>query len=318
MNLFYKSFANASPGLKIFFAMGMAFLFMMIFLFFSGFLSMTLLGVDAKEISVASTKPLEGNNLNILRILQIGQTIGMFLVPALLLAWIFGKNPWKYLKANGKVIGLSVILVFVLVFLVQPFVNLTAVANRLLILPDSLSDMQDWMMKSEQTAKINTEAFLEVSSLWILFFNVIMVGVLPAIAEEFFFRGLIQKLFVDWSKNIHIGILFTALLFSAFHMQFYTFLPRLIMGLYLGYLFVWSGNIWVPVIAHFINNSVGVVGIYLIHNNMITDEIEPTELTSELVIMGIISGLICTGILFAIRKLYLRANNQPKNLPQNS
>ncbi|MBN2682444.1 MAG: CPBP family intramembrane metalloprotease [Bacteroidales bacterium] len=253
-------------------------------------------------MSEISNNPLQGNNLNVLRLLQIAQTIGLFLIPAWILAKIFGKNPQTYLKTNTGIAAISVILVIILVFLVQPFVNLSAVANRLLYLPPSMGEIQTWMMESEQNAQTNVLAFLEVSSLQLLIFNIIMIAILPALAEEFFFRGIIQKLFIDWFKNIHVGILISAIVFSAFHTQFYTFLPRVIMGIYLGYLFVWSGSLWIPIIAHFINNSVGVIGIYLIHNKIINDSIEPTELSSELITTGIISAIICTGLLLLIRK----------------
>lgn len=302
MNYIYKSFANANPGLKILFSLGIAFIFMLVFLFLSSLIAMIFFDFEVGKLNDASTNPLQGDNLNVLRLLQIGQTIGMFLVPAWVLAWIFGKKPGTYLKTNKGFLIISLILVVVMVFLIQPFINLTAVANRLLVLPSSMNDVQTWMMESEKSAEINTLAFLEVSSGWILVFNIVMVGVLPAIAEEFFFRGVIQKLFVDWSKNLHLGILFSALLFSAFHMQFYTFLPRLIMGIYLGYLFVWSGSMWIPVFAHFVNNSVGVVGIYLLHNNYLGEQIEATELTGSLIITGLISVVICTGLLLLIRK----------------
>jgi uncharacterized protein len=310
MTPLFKSFAHASPGFKIIFSLGLAFIFMMIFLFISYFAAIVFLDIEPESIAQASKNPLKGNNLNVLRILQVGQTIGMFLVSAWVLAIIFGKNPGEYLKTNKRVMVSVVLLVFILVFLVQPFINLTAVLNRLFVLPSSLSEIQTWMMDSETSAETNTKAFLEVSSFWILLFNLIMIAVLPAIAEEFFFRGIIQRIFVDWAKNIHVGILLSAIVFSAFHMQFFTFVPRVIMGIYLGYLFVWSGSIWLPVFAHFVNNAVGVIGIYLIHNNYVTDALEPKELSSELLFMGIISAIITTGLLILVKK---KAKNRTNN-----
>lgn len=307
MNHFYKAFATANPALKILFAFGFAFILMMIFVFATSFAAMVIFDYEPRQMAEVSNFPLEGNNLNVLRMLQVAQTISLFLIPAWLLAVIFGKKPGTFLKTNTGIAAFSVVLVVLLVFLVQPFVNLSAVANRLLYLPPSMGEIQNWMMESEQNAQTNVLAFLEVSSIQCLIFNLVMIAVLPAIAEEFFFRGIIQKLFIDWAKNVHVGILISAIVFSAFHTQFYTFLPRVIMGIYLGYLFVWSGSMWIPVIAHFINNSVGVIGIYLIHNNIIDDSIEPTEFSSELITSGIVSAIICTALLWLIRKKALKS-----------
>ncbi len=77
--------------------------------------------------------------------------------------------------------------------------------------------------------------------------------------EEFLFRGVIQRLFTEWTRNRHVGIWIAAFLFSFIHFQFYGFLPRFLLGLYFGYLLVWSSSIWVPVTGHFINNGVAVL-----------------------------------------------------------
>ena len=90
-----------------------------------------------------------------------------------------------------------------------------------------------------------------------------MLAVLPAIGEELIFRGVFQKIFYDFFKSGHMAIWVTAFLFSALHFQFYGFIPRLILGLVFGYLFFWSGTLWLPVLSHFVNNAVPVIGVYI-------------------------------------------------------
>jgi hypothetical protein len=86
-----------------------------------------------------------------------------------------------------------------------------------------------------------------------------MIAVLPALGEEFLFRGVLQRLFIEWTKNRHFGVWIASFIFSFIHFQFYGFIPRFLLGLYFGYLLVWSSSIWVPVVAHLINNGFAVI-----------------------------------------------------------
>jgi membrane protease YdiL (CAAX protease family) len=96
-----------------------------------------------------------------------------------------------------------------------------------------------------------------------MWLNIMIIAVLPAISEELIFRGVFQKIFQNIFRSGHLAVWFTSFLFSAIHLQFYGFLPRFILGLIFGYLFLWSRNLWFPVIAHFINNAVPAAGTYL-------------------------------------------------------
>ena len=118
------------------------------------------------------------------------------------------------------------------------------------------------------------ESFLDTLTTKGFITNIIMICILPAIGEEFLFRGIFQRLFIEWTKNVHIGILLGAFLFSFIHLQFFGFLPRLLLGIYFGYLFVWSRTIWLPVIAHFFNNAFAVVYYYISGSNIGKSEIE--------------------------------------------
>ena len=126
-------------------------------------------------------------------------------------------------------------------------------------LPAFLQSVQDWMERYEKEAAALTDAFLKMDSKKDLFINLFMVGLLPAIGEEFLFRGVIQKLLRQMTGNAHSAIIITAILFSAIHMQFFGFVPRFLLGAFFGYLLYWSGSIWLPVTAHFVNNGMAVI-----------------------------------------------------------
>jgi hypothetical protein len=132
-------------------------------------------------------------------------------------------------------------------------------------------------------------------------FNMVMIAILPAIGEEIMFRGLIQRLLKEWLGNIHIAIFISALLFSAMHMQFYGFLPRMVLGMVFGYLFLWTGSLWIPIFAHFIQNGMVVVVTYLGQRGIIGGDYENFG-ASESILVILASLVISSVILFIIRK----------------
>ena len=107
--------------------------------------------------------------------------------------------------------------------------------------------------------------------------GLIVIAVVAGIGEELIFRGLIQRKFYKGLNNPHLAICGAAIIFSAIHMQFYGFLPRMMLGALFGYLYLWTGNLWVPIAAHIFNNGFAVVMFYLSHIGVIGVDIEELE-----------------------------------------
>jgi membrane protease YdiL (CAAX protease family) len=155
-----------------------------------------------------------------------------------------------------------------------PISNMLAELNQMVSFPDSLSGLEALLRRSEKEAEQLTHLFINAPDLPVLFLNIFIIAVIPAVAEEFFFRGALQKLFTLFTKNIHAAIIITALLFSVIHFQFFSFTPRFFLGIVFGYLMYYTGNIWVPVIAHFVNNAAAVIVYYMITSNQLSPEAE--------------------------------------------
>jgi hypothetical protein len=168
-------------------------------------------------------------------------------------------------------------------------------------LPSWLSGLENWMRESEDKAAKLTEKFLEINSGWDLFLSVVMIALLPAIGEELIFRGVLQRIFSEWSKNIHVGIWSSAILFSAMHLQFYGFIPRMLLGVMLGYLLAWSGTLWLPIIAHFINNAAAVILTYMFKQQMISVDADKIGTENDYTAL-LLSAVITTAILWTIYK----------------
>jgi membrane protease YdiL (CAAX protease family) len=129
--------------------------------------------------------------------------------------------------------------------------------------PDWLSGVEKWMEEKEDYANGIINQALFAPSFATMILNLFIIAILPAVGEEFFFRGVLQKILIKLFKSGHVGIWVTAFIFSAIHFQFFGFVPRFILGLIFGYLFFWSGTLWLPVISHFINNAVPVIMAYI-------------------------------------------------------
>ena len=163
-----------------------------------------------------------------------------------------------------------------------------------------MSGVENWMRSSENYAGELTSAFLTVTSIKGLLFNIVLIAVIPAIGEELLFRGVLQRIFTEWFKNPHWGIWIAAILFSAIHMQFFGFLPRLFLGLFFGYLLEATGSLWIPIVAHFINNLTGVLLSFFVAKNALPESTNDFGMTGETWVYGIIGGILGSVLLWLI------------------
>ncbi|WP_316735628.1 type II CAAX endopeptidase family protein [Pedobacter aquatilis] len=203
-----------------------------------------------------------------LKILQIGTSIGMFILPPIALALTNGIKTTAFYGFK-KPTFLLFVLVFVIMIFSMPLMEWTAIWNQKMALPQSLKWLEDWMKESEEAAMKMTIQLLTVRNNWDFVVNLVMIAVLPAIGEELMFRGGVQRSINKMFGNHHAAIWISAIIFSAIHMQFYGFVPRMLLGAGFGYLYYYSGSIWYAMLAHFLNNAYAVcVSLYLQKNNI--------------------------------------------------
>ena len=251
---------------------------------------------ELKTLNPTSANP---DYLSALKLIQTLSSIGTFVIPPLVLAFLFSQRPSEYLSLNKGISAADVLLVLTAMFASVPLINYLVELNGKMSLPSFLDWLEEWMQKNETLAAEVTEKFLDVNSVSQLLLNVFIVALIPAIGEELLFRGVVQKIFTELFKSPGAAILVTSILFSALHFQFYGFLPRMLLGILLGYMLVWSGSLWLPMVAHFINNAAGVILVYLYHTGSIN--IDPDKVGAE---NDSFSALV-TGTLFLIAALWL-------------
>ncbi len=239
-------------------------------------------------------------SISILKYLQIVQSIGLFIIPPFILSYIFTLKNQSFLSLERTPQIRSLILVPIAIILSIPAINFFAELNSWIVFPKFLSDLEQAFKSSEENAQRITEIFLSVDSISGLLMNLFMMALIPAIGEELLFRGVFQKLFTAAFKNHHIGILISAILFSAIHMQFYGFFPRMFLGMLFGYLLVWSKSMWLPMLAHFVNNGFIVTASYFTAKNSLSEGIEDVGSTLDTMIYALYSFILISGIFYFI------------------
>lgn len=227
-----------------------------------------LYGIDT--LSAISKLNLTNPNVaNALWIIQILSTTLPIYIASVVFSYFILKNPKEYLKPTSNIPGLLWLVVFCVMVISTPLIECLSNFNQRLQLPHFLDGVQQWIRETEDQAQKLTAVLLQMKTISSMIFKLIVVGLLTAIVEEFMFRGCIQTIFTKWTKNYHAAIWVTAALFSAFHMEFFGFLPRMMLGVLFGYFVAWSGSIWTAVWGHFINNGTAVVASYMYQNKMV-------------------------------------------------
>ena len=262
-------------------------------------------------------------SVSALKWVQFFQSTAMFLLPPLCMAYLWSEQPLEWLKAyplsGGKGVRLGIGAV-VLMLVALPAINLLSYWNQQMTFPAFLEPLEQWMKTSEESAKVLTEQFMQATTFGGLIINILLMALLPAVGEELTFRGVLQRLFEGKSledaslqndskaayslkaRIPHLAIWCSAILFSAIHLQFYGFVPRMLMGALFGYMLVWTGSLWIPILMHFTNNAMAVL-LYFVSLRVGWDMEKMDAIgTNDTLWLGVVSlVLTCVGI-YAFRR----------------
>ncbi|HOS48362.1 MAG TPA: CPBP family intramembrane metalloprotease, partial [Bacteroidia bacterium] len=271
--------ADRTPYKKFLILVGIALISGVIFSALGSLLATMITGIQVLTDPKALSDLTNPAVIDALKIIQLVSAIGTFLLPPIFAAWLFTNDAKEYLGVVKKPNSQQIVIAVILLLVAIPFINWMMMANSLMELPPSMKGLEDWMKEMESNAGQITKLLVKSSTIGGLIFNIFLMAVIPALGEEFLFRGLIQKLFKDLSGNVHAGIILSAILFSAMHMQFYGFIPRFALGVMLGYMMYWSGSLWLPIIAHFINNFLAVITTWAAANGSL--KINPDTIGTE-------------------------------------
>ena len=259
-------FKNISPIGKLIILLILVFLFALIFALSGLIIGMYFFDTSLADVGNFISNPVSQKAISFIKFYQVINQIGIFILPSFVFAFLVSNSTSDYLSFNKSPKLISLLIGGMIIYTILPAINFLGDYNAGISLPNFLSNIEDWMIAKEEQAQKLTIIFLNANTISGLLVNIFIVALIPAIGEELLFRGILLKLFNGIFKNIHIAVIVSAILFSAIHLQFFGFFPRALLGLLLGYLFVFTKNLWVPIFAHFLNNASSVI-IYYLHNN---------------------------------------------------
>ncbi len=254
-----------------------------------GWLSMS--GMDAQQTIAGLNEDSPRSVRDAVRMVNLLNHFAAFTLPSLVVVLIAYKDQWwHYLKLNQRPTGRWLLLGVLFVVFSFPMAQLAYWLNMQLPLPD-------WMLQMEDSTGRMIRGLLVMADPGELLFNLLIIAVLPAIGEELLFRGVVQQQLQRWLQPVS-AIWITAILFSAIHLQFAGFFPRMLLGAVLGYVFYWSRNLWLPIAAHFVMNGMQVIGVYFMGDEMAQLEMEPPASANWA--SGLISLVITIGLGYVL------------------
>ena len=290
----------ASPGLRNFLK-GFEILLFILVCFSLGEICAILLtsliySLDPLDLFDRLAHPAGSDRSVLLLLLSLSAVFRFLIIPTLYYS-VQRKNPVTF-SLSGKVNTVPMLLIGLLMIGLAPMISALIDVNHRIAFPEWLSDAETYFQESEARAVSLTSIALSFSKSGHLILAILTMAVIPGILEEFFFRGLVQGQFQKIMKNPHYAIFLTASLFSLMHLQFYGFIPRLLLGLLFGYLFFWSKNIWYPVTAHALSNLIAIVGVHFF-DWRIGDSDGESSVSTILILLSFLLSSVC---IFYIRK----------------
>ena len=141
----------------------------------------------------------------------------------------------------------------------------------------------------------------------------IIIALIPAVCEELLFRGYIFDSFKGKKSKV-VAVIVSSVLFSVIHFDAYKTVPILIMALAFGYITAKTDSVVIPMIFHFINNSMAVISFYATRGQD-TEEVLASVSDSTYIwyaVMAIGMGLVL--VYFGSRLLSGKPRKKWKNI----
>lgn len=200
-----------------------------------------------------------------------------------------------------------VILVLLLTFFFMILNSGVIEWNKSINFPEFMNSFETWAFNKEKELEKITIFLVSFENNWEFLFGILSIALIPGICEEYLFRGVLQKNFYLISKNIHIAVWLSAFFFSALHLQFYGFFPRMLLGVLFGYIYYWSGSILYPMIAHIFNNFFSLTIFYFSQKGLLNENFEVSVNSSPKIpiVLIIISAVLFIGFMYLLRRYFL-------------
>lgn len=265
-------------------------------------------GVDFMESQKLLEPPFSANSKLFMYVAQgISHFLG-FTLFALFFIKVMDKMSLKT-YFNNRNVGLQPsILIVLTTFSFMIFNSIVIEWNMNIEFPEFMKGFGEWARNMEDRLMQLTELLSSYGSFGEMLIALVIIGILPAVGEELVFRGLLQNKIQAATKNAHLAIWISAIIFGAFHMQFFGVVPRILLGALFGYIYLYSGNIWYPILAHFVNNGLAVVVMYF--GPKYVEDFDPMEVDTAVPLYVSIIGLVACLVFFFYFKKFMKGTAQ--------
>lgn len=288
--------SGLKPFSKFLFTAVMVFSVGLIFQLAASLLASLAFNCQVKEL-FESTGSGEIINVSAMKFIQIVGGIGTFIVSGFILSYLYTGSWHSIFLFNIRPEVRATLIIVMIMLSALPAVNFLTEVNMKMEIP--FESLELVLKELQDKTETMTMAMLRADNIGVLLINLFMIAVIPAVGEEMIFRGLLQKHLTEMFKNVHFAIILAAAIFSIVHMQVYAFLPRFFLGLILGYLFYYGKSIWYPIIAHLINNGMGVLFYYYQSKQEGGEALEEIGTQTMMPVISLLS-LIIVGLLMYV------------------
>ncbi len=237
--------------------------------------------------------------------------LGGFFLSSWVYLRLIERKHFKDLHRKTKVAWMAWVLVVLITLLVMPLTSLVIEWNMGIHFPSFMEGFEQWAWEKEQSLQAFTQFLTDFTHLEEVIIGLIVMALIPAVGEELFFRGILQRS-IGELLNIHVAIWLSAIVFSAIHLQFYGFFPRMLLGALFGYLYYWSGNLYIPMLGHFVNNAFTLIMIYLYHQGVVSFNLAESGASSWL--YASLSLLMTGTLLYYFRYRFFKLEPKHSNL----
>lgn len=257
-------------------------------------------GISFKALSEEGISAMTEGGLAVMRTSIFASQVFSIFLPAVLYGWYTQRNNFAgYFQINKPPIIIIAGLSILFLFISMPLVSYSYQLNSMIPLPS-------WMVSMEESTAEIMKKLISMNDLFDLIVNLGLISLLAGVGEELLFRGIIQKELFRWFRKPDIAILITAIIFSGFHLQFEGFLPRMVLGLVLGYAYFLSKNLWIPIIMHVVNNATPIISLYFFGDDLNTLDPENAPKVTLWVAILSTAGLIIIAKLIS----YIQKRNE--------
>jgi membrane protease YdiL (CAAX protease family) len=222
----------------------------------TGIIGNMVLHVQLKDLAEVLLKP---ENVQVSRLLQVLTTFFIMALPALIVTEISGGNAVERIGFNEVMSGSQAFIVVLMVIMGFFISGALSELNQMIPITKNATS---YFQKLENEYNKQVMVLGNMKSLADFILSMFVLALVPAVFEEMLFRGSLQQIMIALTRNAFAGILITGIFFSAVHLSYYGFLPRLFLGMMLGYIFYFSKNLWLSIIAHFLNNAYSLLGMF--------------------------------------------------------